>query len=200
MQQRGSATNMAREQKPRAQGKAWRPVLALVLTPAFVSYAVAQTGTATHHRIPTEAACAGNGALVGGASAKPAGTRSDQSAEKTRVAFEAVTLRVFVERMLPQAASRFSGTGSGGAVWRSMLGEKIAEQIAASGRVRLLPRSATPPQALAKCEGLGTRKTGPSNTIHNHSVQAPRRQAWQAAVVRENESVPLSGRSGAPKD
>ncbi|MBZ8131807.1 rod-binding protein [Afifella sp. IM 167] len=49
--------------------------------------------------------------------------------------FEAMVLTSFVQTMLPQSSSGLFGSGSAGQIWRSMLAEQIAKQMADSGGV-----------------------------------------------------------------
>ncbi len=49
--------------------------------------------------------------------------------------FEAMILSQFVETMLPQDSEAVFGEGATGEIWKSMLAEQIANQLAASGGV-----------------------------------------------------------------
>lgn len=49
--------------------------------------------------------------------------------------FEAVILHQFVESMLPMEATAVFGEGSTGEIWKSMMAEQVANQIAASGGI-----------------------------------------------------------------
>lgn len=49
--------------------------------------------------------------------------------------FEAFVLQSFMQSMLPQNASKVYGKGIAGEFWRSMLAEKMAEELARSGQV-----------------------------------------------------------------
>ena len=49
--------------------------------------------------------------------------------------FESFVLRTFVEAMLPKKASAVFGEGTAGDIWRSMMAEKIGEEIAAAGGI-----------------------------------------------------------------
>ena len=49
--------------------------------------------------------------------------------------FEGFVLRTFVESMLPKNATAVFGEGTAGDIWRSMMAEKIGEEIAASGGI-----------------------------------------------------------------
>ena len=59
---------------------------------------------------------------------------------RAKVEFEAMALSSFVGEMLPEESSAFFGQGTAGDVWRSMLGEQIARQIAKSGALGLSRR------------------------------------------------------------
>lgn len=71
--------------------------------------------------------------------------RASQSAPSTRAAaasdkksdvyiqFEAVLLQNMVEAMMPSDTEALMGSGTAGQVWKSMLAEKIAAEIARSG-------------------------------------------------------------------
>ena len=67
---------------------------------------------------------------------------SAKSITKTQRAFEAVTLQAFVGSMLPDERSKLFGTGAAGKMWKSLFAERLAEAIAASDRLRLLPEQA----------------------------------------------------------
>lgn len=49
--------------------------------------------------------------------------------------FEAMILTQFVETMMPQGAEAVFGEGTTGEIWKSMLAEQVAGQLAASGGV-----------------------------------------------------------------
>jgi len=49
--------------------------------------------------------------------------------------FEAMVLTQFVETMLPNDAEMVFGEGSTGEIWKSMLAEQVAGQLAASGGI-----------------------------------------------------------------
>lgn len=56
---------------------------------------------------------------------------------RAEIGLECLFLKSFVDQMLPKDASNVFGTGVAGDVWRSMLSEKIAEQIAKSGSLKI---------------------------------------------------------------
>jgi len=49
--------------------------------------------------------------------------------------FEAVALTTFIQEMLPQQATAVFGTGTAGEVWKSMMAEQIAGQMARAGGI-----------------------------------------------------------------
>ena len=69
---------------------------------------------------------------VEGAAAAPAGVAVNKKAYQE---FEAMVLSSFVETMLPQNADATFGTGTAGQIWRSMLAQQIATQMAAAGGI-----------------------------------------------------------------
>jgi len=80
-------------------------------------------------------------AVAGGGAARPApslpaaaslpavASRSD----KARVQFEATLLNSFISEMMPKDATSVYGEGYAGDMWRSLLSEKISNEIAKSG-------------------------------------------------------------------
>lgn len=58
---------------------------------------------------------------------------SDQKAAKVEVEFEASMLKTFVEAILPKDQSSYYGQGAAGDIWKGMLADQIAKQIAKSG-------------------------------------------------------------------
>src|SRR5947199_7287229 len=53
---------------------------------------------------------------------------------------ESVFLSQFISEMLPKDAQSVYGQGYAGDMWRSMLAERVADQMAASGRVGIASR------------------------------------------------------------
>lgn len=69
-----------------------------------------------------------------------------KSAEAFRQ-FESFVLQSFIETMLPQNAESVFGSGTAGSVWKSMLAEKLADQISRSGGIGIAARIAAGPEA-----------------------------------------------------
>ena len=61
-------------------------------------------------------------------------------ASRVKVEFEAMLLNSFVGEMLPKNAGSVFGEGTAGDIWRSMLSEQMARQIAKSGALGLSRR------------------------------------------------------------
>lgn len=74
--------------------------------------------------------------------AETIGANSARAAEPGRVSakqqFEAFFLQSMLGHMMPDERNAMFGTGSAGRMWRSLLVEQIAAQIAQSGRLELL--------------------------------------------------------------
>jgi Rod binding domain-containing protein len=49
--------------------------------------------------------------------------------------FEAFVLQTFIQEMMPEDAESVFGSGVAGGFWKSMMSEKIAEQVAARGNL-----------------------------------------------------------------
>jgi peptidoglycan hydrolase FlgJ len=56
---------------------------------------------------------------------------------KAAIGLEGLLLKNFIDQMLPRDATEVFGSGVAGDVWRSMLSEKIADQIAKSGALKI---------------------------------------------------------------
>jgi hypothetical protein len=61
-------------------------------------------------------------------------------AQKAAVGLEATMLKSFVDQMLPKDATHVFGAGVAGDVWKSMLSEHIATELAQSGKLKLASR------------------------------------------------------------
>ncbi|HDZ75568.1 MAG TPA: hypothetical protein ENH55_22950 [Aurantimonas coralicida] len=59
--------------------------------------------------------------------------------------FEGFVLRSFVESMLPSEASSYFGSGTAGAIWRSMMAEEIGNELAKGGGIGIAASIANKP-------------------------------------------------------
>ena len=66
--------------------------------------------------------------------------QAPDAASRVKVDFEAMLLSSFVGEMLPKESTSVFGAGTAGEVWRSMLSEQIARQMARSGALGLSRR------------------------------------------------------------
>ncbi|WP_185983573.1 rod-binding protein [Aureimonas mangrovi] len=113
--------------------------------------AVAGTASATVLSEPAAKVSSGDGAMFSAALDKAAATLPVSSAPlHTRAKdplqeFEGFVLRSFVEEMLPKENTEFFGAGMAGDVWRSMMAEKIGEEIAAAGGIGIADMLAQSP-------------------------------------------------------
>jgi hypothetical protein len=69
----------------------------------------------------------------------PAGAVPDKTARR-QVEFEAMVLNSFVGEIIPKSNDRVFGTGFAGEMWRSVLADQIAHQIAKSGSLGIAKR------------------------------------------------------------
>jgi hypothetical protein len=83
-----------------------------------------------------------SGSPATGATMQKQGPTAAEKDAKARKSFETFALQVFIGSMLPKEDNKHFGTGSAGKLWQSMMAEKLADQIAASGRLKFLPESA----------------------------------------------------------
>jgi Rod binding domain-containing protein len=115
-------------------------------------------------------------ARIGSAGADP-----NDRVRKVQVQFEAALLNNFVGEMLPKDAPETYGQGLAGEMWRSLLAEKISNQIAASGALGLGERL------------FATHPLSASSRLA-HATRGLRSDVAEAAQMSAN---PLSLASGA---
>jgi flagellar protein FlgJ len=80
--------------------------------------------------------------------------------DKARVQFEATLLNSFISEMMPKDASSVYGEGYAGDMWRSLLAEKMANEIAKSGSLGIAKGlfGGSHAAALDKAEGAAHAK------------------------------------------
>ncbi len=89
-------------------------------------------------------------------------------AHKAEVGLESVYLKQFVEEMLPKDAVDVFGSGVAGDCWKSMMAEKIADEIAESGSLKIGKRLfATHPQLLRSNSHKGLANMAPAPQASN---------------------------------
>jgi hypothetical protein len=95
---------------------------------------------------------------VGEASAQPADPALAWSAEVQRAAAgtrqatalatpAGATLQNMIEAMMPEDAEAVFGTGTAGSIWKSMLAEKVAAEVARTGTLGIAKQIAAGPNA-----------------------------------------------------
>ena len=72
---------------------------------------------------------------------------TDGSEQKSdvHVQFEALLLQNMIEAMLPKDTEALMGSGTAGTIWKSMLAEKIAAEIARTGTIGIAKQIASGP-------------------------------------------------------
>ncbi len=83
-------------------------------------------------------------------------TATAGSAKDSYQGFEAMFLSNFVESILPKDSAGLFGTGSAGQIWRSMLAEKIAGQMAKAGGIGIADQLASA-ETKAAAPSAGTK-------------------------------------------
>lgn len=102
------------------------------------------------------------------------------------VQFEAFVLQNFVQSIMPSEASEFFGEGTAGEVWKSMLAEKIAMQVAQAGGVGIakmiapkdgatatLPATGAAPLKSSSADRLLEMQAGAATTASLAALAAP---------------------------
>jgi hypothetical protein len=75
------------------------------------------------------------------------------------VQFEAMLLQTMIESMMPEDAEAVYGSGTAGSVWKSMLAEKVAAEIARTGTLGIAKLIAAGPTASAAAPRAGEAAT-----------------------------------------
>jgi peptidoglycan hydrolase FlgJ len=104
---------------------------------------------------------------------------STANAAKTAEAFrqfEAFVLQSFIETMLPKNAETVFGKGTAGTVWKSMLAEKLADQISRSGGVGIAQRIAAVSNTEVAPTSLDAGQSASKATRASVSLRSTREQ------------------------
>jgi Rod binding domain-containing protein len=126
---------------------------------ALAGAGAAQSGDFSETLAQTARSASSAPALVAGladARSRLAGAdfAASDKAAKAQVDFEATMLNGFVNEMLPKDGSAAFGQGLAGDMWKSMLADQVAQQIAKSGSLGIARRlfATHPPSAGASLE------------------------------------------------
>jgi flagellar protein FlgJ len=98
---------------------------------------------------------------------------------------EAFVLQTFIQNMLPSNAEVAFGKGTAGEVWKSMLAEQLANQMALSGQVGLARR-------------LAEGSEGRTASARSEAVPGPPISPRAAGALLEALPVPETGVKDAP--
>ena len=92
-------------------------------------------------------------------SATTSNAKTDGSDQKSQVyvQFEAVLLQNMVEAMMPKDTEAMTGSGTAGQIWKSMLAEKIAEEIARSGTLGIAKQIAAGEAAITAAHSTASK-------------------------------------------
>lgn len=81
---------------------------------------------------------------------------------KVYVQFEAVLLQNMIEAMMPKDTEAMTGSGTAGQIWKSMLAEKVAEEIARSGTLGIAKQIAAGEAVRSAAAAAASSKVGKS--------------------------------------
>jgi Rod binding domain-containing protein len=90
-------------------------------------------------------------------------------AQKAAVGLESVLLKSFVDEMLPKDAADVYGSGVAGDVWRSMLADKIANEMAKSGALKISERLFATHQDLLQTSTVNKIKPSLAPIVPTHT-------------------------------
>jgi Rod binding domain-containing protein len=107
----------------------------------------------------------------------------NQRAEKAQTKLESVVLSEFIGEMLPKDTQSVYGQGYAGDMWRSMLAEHVADQIAASGRLGIGSRLFANHPLSASAELTAPEKKGEEGTAETVQASANALSAPSAAEI-----------------
>lgn len=97
--------------------------------------------------------------------------------DRTRQEFEAFVLQSMLGAMVPKETAKLFGTGPAGRMWTSLLVEKMAAEISAGGRLRLISDETF---ARSTGKGEGPVSTAPAGV--DFSLSNPALDRWETLV------------------
>ncbi len=116
---------------------------------------------------PAAGAAANTGATASAGTTRAASVPNPESTKEgadkksdVYVQFEAVLLQNMIESMMPQDYESMFGTGTAGSIWKSMLAEKIAVEIARSGTIGIAKQVSAGPAATSAVTPTTKAKVG----------------------------------------
>jgi hypothetical protein len=112
--------------------------------------------------------------------------------------FEAFVLQSFIQSMLPKNATNVFGQGSAGGFWRSMLAEKMGDELARSGQIGIARKLANGPVHSAQpatTVETNTVAPAPPPVRTPTNVEAPNPDATARTGVDVSPVEPSSERS-----
>ncbi|WP_181832488.1 rod-binding protein [Bosea caraganae] len=128
------------------------------------------------------------------APAKPGSAEASPEAQKTKKTlqkFEAQVISTFIEQMMPETNGNNFGNGMAGGVWRSMLSEQIAGEIAKSGGLGIREKVSA---AIAARTGAapGADPAQPGTPVAALSERLLDRNSATAGTTTRDLRIPLS--------
>lgn len=150
--------------------------------------AYASSSVTALHNMTTLSRRPGAEPMPGAAAA--AAVSKDNPARK----FEAMVLSTFVESMLPSKADSVYGSGYAGNVWRSMLAQKIGDQVAEAGGIGIAKQISARHPEMAVSGAAMTEAQPASATAAAQAVRAAATAAATAAAAAGG--IPAAGRAG----
>jgi hypothetical protein len=103
------------------------------------------------------------------------GTRKSSPAEAAKAyrGFEAMTLATFIEQAMPDDDSAVYGSGMAGGVWKSMLAEQIADQMAKAGGIGIASQLSAFEKAAAGAAGVSGTTPAAAHVGPTSSNESP---------------------------
>lgn len=107
--------------------------------------------------------------------------------------FEAFVLQSFLQSMMPRNATSVFGKGTAGEFWRSMLAEKMGDELARSGQVGIARRLAAGPNPSAQAVSIANPPAPPPTLVSTLNHTHPPLPAAVQAVDPRAPSLTTDG-------